>query len=113
MMIIIITTLFITTRPGTRTRSIIFIITYLLIFREFKDVVFEDVVFDNDSLPKLTIGFTTTDGDKTINIKHHILKHIPERPNNNNTGHYGQVVVVQVVIAKLCFSHFLATSLWS
>ena len=28
-------------------------------------------------------------------------------------GHYGQVVVVQVVIAKLCFSHFLATSLWS
>ena len=24
------------------------------------------------------------------------------------SGHYGQVVVVQVVIAKLCFSHFFA-----
>ena len=35
-------------------------------------------------LPKLTIGFITMDGDKTIIIKHHILKHhIPELPIYN------------------------------
>ena len=51
--------------------------------REFKDVVFEDVVFDNDKvLPYPTLRVYLIWGHRTVIIKHRILKHhIPELPN--------------------------------
>ena len=50
--------------------------------REFKDVVFQDVVFDNN---RFDIDVTNTNnvyqGHKATIIEHHILKHhIPELP---------------------------------
>ena len=52
-------------------------------FREFKDVVFEDVVFDNNRCYLYPIlRFYLIWRHRTIIIKRHILKHhIPELPN--------------------------------
>ena len=57
--------------------------------REFKDVVFEDVVFGNDSLVTLlyTVVYCNIYANYII-IKHHILKHhILELPNYSVVYH--------------------------
>ena len=54
-----------------------------VICSEFRDVVFEDVVFDNNRFYLYPVlRFCLICGHRTIIIKHHILKHhIPELPN--------------------------------